>query len=175
MKYARIERERRFLLRRLPDGIDPHRRFRRITDIYIPNTRLRLRRVESDDGLKKEWKLTQKYRDGDSPPFQTVITNIYLSEAEYETLARLGGAILRKRRYQMDHDGRRFAIDVFEGELEGIILAEVEGATDDEIENLSVPPFAVQDVTGVEFFTGGRLACATREEVQRELRERLVW
>jgi hypothetical protein len=50
MKYAVIERERRFLLSRLPDHLDPSVGFRRITDVYIPGTRLRLRHVETADG-----------------------------------------------------------------------------------------------------------------------------
>ena len=44
-KYARIERERRYVLRDLPEGLiraDPHVQ---ITDNYITATRLRIRKV----------------------------------------------------------------------------------------------------------------------------------
>lgn len=57
-KYARPERERRFLLNRFPDGVDVIR-IRRITDHYIEGTALRLRE-QSDDGGPMAFKLTQK-------------------------------------------------------------------------------------------------------------------
>ena len=44
-KYARIERERRFLLAGPPPAAAVTAR-RRITDRYLPGTRLRLRRID---------------------------------------------------------------------------------------------------------------------------------
>ena len=44
-KYAQIERERRFLLVRQPPPAAATGR-RRITDRYLPGTRLRLRRID---------------------------------------------------------------------------------------------------------------------------------
>jgi hypothetical protein len=44
--YARIERERRFLLERLPAGIDASD-FERIHDVFIEGTHLRLRTVRA--------------------------------------------------------------------------------------------------------------------------------
>ena len=57
-KYARIERERRFLVRRFPErqlilGV------RRIMDRYIEGTNLRLRE-QNDEGQPTVFKLTQK-------------------------------------------------------------------------------------------------------------------
>jgi hypothetical protein len=48
-KYARVERERRFLLAGPPPA-PAVTASRRITDRYLPGTRLRLRRVECLDG-----------------------------------------------------------------------------------------------------------------------------
>jgi hypothetical protein len=59
MKYARTERERRFLLQRLPDGLPVA--YRRIRDWYLDGTRLRLRCVEDGDGNVLDLKLGQKY------------------------------------------------------------------------------------------------------------------
>ena len=58
-KYARVERERRFLLARPPPA-PAVIASRRITDRYLPGTRLRLRRVDHLDGGTCEFKLTQK-------------------------------------------------------------------------------------------------------------------
>jgi hypothetical protein len=57
-KYARIERERRFLLDHFPSSANVVRA-RRITDRYIDGTGLRLRE-QSDDSGPTVFKLTQK-------------------------------------------------------------------------------------------------------------------
>src|SRR6516165_581582 len=57
-KYARIERERRFLLAQFPSSATVVRD-RRITDNYIEGTTLRLRKQCYSDGLTT-FKLTQK-------------------------------------------------------------------------------------------------------------------
>ncbi len=44
-KYARVERERRFLLRELPPGLRVSDAHTQITDNYLTGTRLRLRKV----------------------------------------------------------------------------------------------------------------------------------
>src|SRR5205809_4895951 len=77
-KYARIERERRYLLRDLPEGLtrtDPHLQ---ITDNYITGTRLRLRKVRDPQTNKWVVKFTQKFAANPNDLSRTVITNIYL-------------------------------------------------------------------------------------------------
>src|SRR5215467_12812255 len=59
-KYAQVERERRYLLRDLPEGItraDPHLQ---ITDNYMTGSRLRLRKVREPRTNKWIVKFTQK-------------------------------------------------------------------------------------------------------------------
>ena len=73
-----------------------------------------------------EWtlKLTQKHSP--SPPdfSRALITNIYLNQFEYETLSVFEANEIRKNRYLYEHEGRRYSIDVFLGDLRGLILAE---------------------------------------------------
>jgi len=54
MKYARIERERRFLLATPPAGIDLAAGYRQLDDLYLEGTRLRLRSVTAPDGALLE-------------------------------------------------------------------------------------------------------------------------
>ncbi|MCA9563244.1 MAG: hypothetical protein KC561_07135, partial [Myxococcales bacterium] len=61
-KYARVERERRFLLERLPTELDAAA-FHRIRDRFLEGTNLRLRRVEMPDGSHLVTKLGQKLLD----------------------------------------------------------------------------------------------------------------
>jgi hypothetical protein len=96
-KYARIERERRFLLARFPEGITIVRT-RRITDRYIDGATLRLREQRHDGG-PVVFKLTQKVPAPGNGAQQGLITNIYLTEREFELIARLPAKSLSKIRY----------------------------------------------------------------------------
>lgn len=171
-KYARVERERRYLLRELPEGLrvnDPHTQ---IFDNYVTGTRLRLRKIRDPQRREWTWKLTQKFAP-DPPDFsRTLITNLYLSQYEYETLAVFEGNEIRKNRYPYEHAGRAFSIDVFLGALHGLVLAETEFDTDEELRDFPAPPFAVREVTNDEAFTGGRLVGLTIDDLRAELARR---
>ena len=143
-KYARFELERRWLLTSLPDGADAGAA---IYDRYIEGTRLRLRRVGS------EHKLAQKEAASAPDYAVTVITNIYLSREEYDVLAVLPALELRKRRHHLG----RYSIDVFEDDLAGLVLAETEFASEEEMRAHPDPQFAVRDVSGDIRYTGGWL------------------
>jgi CYTH domain-containing protein len=171
-KYARIERERRFLLRELPEGLTRASEHVQITDNYITNTRLRLRRIRVPATRKRKWKLTQKFAPDSSDFSRTVITNTYLSAQEYEVFSIFEGNELRKNRYSFEHEGRSFGIDVFLGALWGLILAETEFETDEEMRDFKLPSFAVADVTNDLLFTGGRLVELSFEEIRAELQRR---
>ena len=172
MKYARTERERRYLLRELPPNLrvnDPHAQ---IFDNYITGTRLRLRKIRVPERREWTWKLTQKFAPDPADLSRTVIANIYLSQIEYETLAVFEGNELRKNRYPYEHAGRRFSVDVFLGALHGLVLAETEFDTDEELRDFPPPPFAAREVTNEELFTGGRLVELTADDIRAELARR---
>jgi 3-isopropylmalate/(R)-2-methylmalate dehydratase large subunit len=61
-KYARVERERRFLLRELPPGLRVNDAHTQIFDNYLTGTRLRLRKIRAPREREWTWKLTQKFR-----------------------------------------------------------------------------------------------------------------
>ena len=165
-KYARIERERRFLLGHLPDelsSVSPHTA---IYDRYIHDTRFRLRQIVASDSKTVTCKLTQKYVHTPGNFASVVITNTYLTELEYRTFAMLAADELRKDRYRYIADGQQYAIDCFHGELAGLILAEIEFASDQDLSTFRPPTFVLADVTGEEAVTGGRLCGFTAAELQ---------
>lgn len=163
-KYARIESERRFLLKTVPPDLDEGAGSR-ITDHYWVGTRMRLRLIESLNGKVIQRKLTQKYFDPDLPPEDTVITNIYLSEEEYRMFSQIEGLPLSKRRYKYLHGGSGYSIDAFEGELAGLVLAELH-AGQGVLPAGAVPGFAVEEVTAESVFTGGALVGTSAETLQ---------
>jgi CYTH domain-containing protein len=167
-KYARIERERRFLLAAPPPQETMTGR-RQITDRYLPGTRLRLRRVDWADGTT-EFKFTQKI-PGDRPARpgyrRGLITNTYLSEAEYDLLAGLPADVLTKTRWSAPP----LAIDLFDPPRQGLVLAEIEFTSDEAAEAFVVPEAAVAEVTSDARFAGGTLARTGRPELVAWLRE----
>jgi CYTH domain-containing protein len=171
-KYARTERERRFLLRELPEGLTRASEHVQIWDNYITNTRLRLRKIRIPQTKQWKLKLTQKFAPEAQDFSRTIITNTYLSATEYEVLSVFEGNEIRKNRYPFEHEGRAYSIDVFLGALWGLILAETSFETDEEMDGFTMPPFAVLEVTGDEMFTGGRLVDLTADEIRAELGRR---
>ena len=171
-KYERVERERRFLLTELPEGFDLRADHAQITDNYITGTRLRLRKVRRVSTNEWTLKLTQKHAPQPPDFSRTLITSIYLNEYEYETLSVFEGNELRKNRYPFEHEGRRYSVDVFLGPLRGLVLAETDFETDEEMETFAPPAFAFLEVTREEMFTGARLVELTAEEIRRELARR---
>ena len=172
-KYVRVERERRFLLRDLPEGVLLADEHAQITDNYVSNTRLRLRKSRWVPTNEWSLKLTQKHTPAPPDFTRTLITTIYLNLAEYEVLSIFEANELRKNRYYHRHEGRLYSVDVFLGDLLGLILAETDFDTDEEMDAFTTPPpFAVADVSRDEMFTGGRLVYLTAEEIREELRRR---
>ena len=168
-KYARVERERRFLLQDLPEGLsraDPHVQ---ITDNYITGTRLRLRKVRDPKTNKWTIKFTQKFAPDPRDLSRTIITNTYLNALETESLAISDANEIRKNRYHFDYEGHTFAIDMFLGDLFGLVLAEVSFASDAEMENFLPPSFAIAEVTNNETFSGGRLSELTFADIKEEV------
>jgi CYTH domain-containing protein len=150
-RYAHTEREQRWILGQRPD--DLHQPVS-IVDLYIANTRLRLRRMEQDGVVV--YKLGQKVRVSPQDPEMVKLTNVYLSEPEHAIVARLGGAEIRKTRWRWSRPERPVVVDEFHGHLAGLILAELELQPDDP--RMTSPPLALADVTDDDRFSGGTLA-----------------
>ena len=171
-RYARVERERRYLLRDLPEGMtraDPHLQ---ITDNYIPGTRLRIRKVREPRSNRWTVKFTQKFAPDPNDLSRTIITNTYLNALEAEVFASYNTNEIRKNRYPFEFEGRKFSVDMFLGDLFGLVLAEVSFETDEELDNFPKPPFALLEVTNEPLFTGGRLCELTFSDVRAEIAER---
>ncbi len=160
-KYARPERERRFLIE---DEVPPGEAARLIEDRYLDGLRLRLRRVTR--GGQSVYKLTQKVRPAESDPSEVLITNMYLSEREYARLSMLPGSVVVKTRAVVAASTHDFVIDEFQRPLHGLRLAEVEVGDLDE--HLDLPTWLRHEVTYDDRFSGGHLALLDEEQL-REL------
>ena len=172
-KYACLEVEYRYLLNRVPEDLLDNANSWLITDHYFPNSRLRLRHMKSVSGNEDIYKLTQKYRTETQDTYETTITNIYLTEAEYKLLESLEAKILQKKRYPYTMPNYSLSIDVFEGRHQGLILAEMELENKAEVNPFVLPSFVIKEVTDDPFFTGGKLVTMTDEEFKHGLSQRI--
>ena len=158
----------------LPEGItrvDPHLQ---ITDNYITGTRLRIRKVREPRTNKWTVKFTQKYAPDPNDLSRTIITNTYLNALEAEVLSVFDTNEIRKNRYPFEFDGRQFSVDMFLGDLFGLLLAEIGFDTDEDLDSFPKPPFALLDVTNDPLFTGGRLCELTFADVRKEIMPRIT-
>jgi CYTH domain-containing protein len=152
LKYAQIERERRYVVRAIPDGVSY---VDEIDDAYIEGTRLRLRRVSSQGEVTR--KLGHKVRLG-AGPREVASTALYLDDAEWDQLATLPTRRLHKRRHHIVREGHTFAVDEFP---DGTLLAEFD---DGDGAPTGVPAWleVVADVTDDEEWTGAGRAARAR-------------
>ncbi len=96
MKYAHIERERRYLVLGSEDKNTPMRNLL-IYDRYLIESSLRLRRIE-EEGRSIVFKLGQKIRIGEDHALKIAHTTIYITENEFNALLALPAKVLVKKR-----------------------------------------------------------------------------
>jgi hypothetical protein len=87
-----------------------------------------------------------------------LITTIYLDEAEHSVLSALPGSGLTKTRYSVPP----FGVDVFTGNLAGLLIAEIEFENAEEEKQCQIPPDVIAEVTADPRLSGGRLALTKR-------------
>ena len=167
-----IELERTFLAKKIPDlsnckGIE-------IIDVYIPKNRehptLRIRKFGDMFELTKK----EPLKDASVQKEQT----IPLSKEEFEELSGLVGKRTEKVRFYFEHGGRKAEIDIFKGDLEGLVLVDFEFENEREKDSFVMPGFCLVDVTHEEFVAGGMLCGKKYSDIENDLRkfgyERLV-
>lgn len=176
-KTYRTELRRVFLLENLPEPLTRASHHLQVFDNYIDNTRLRLRSIRSPETKEWSWILQQNLPLENSG--QWAISEIHLDENEHRAFELFEGREVkknervqtnevRKNRYFYKSNGREFEIDLFLGELWGLILAQIVFQTIEEMRELIMPPFAVREVTDNKFFTGKNLVGKTFADVKTE-------
>ena len=113
--------------------------------------------------------VTYKFTQKISTPAGTpgLISTLYLSEAEYAALLPIPAATLRKIRSSFPP----FGVDVFEGPLLGLVLAEIEFENAEDEAAFQPPAEAVAEVTTKVRFTGGRLVTMSADQTAELLAE----
>ncbi len=169
-EHALLKRTRRFLLQDLPEGLTRASPHLQITDNYLTGTRLRLRKVRDPQTNKWTVAFTQEYAPNPTELSRTLITTTYLTAHEYEMLSIFEANEIRKNRYQCEYAERKVVVDMFIGDLLGLVLAEVGFESDEELEGFEPPSFALAEITNDETFSGGSLACLNFDHIRAEVK-----
>ena len=88
---------------------------------------------------------------------------VELDETQFEALwPATEGRRLRKRRYVIPYGNFEIELDVYGGELEGLVIAEVEFESEEQADRFGPPGWFGREVTGEDAFTNRSLATRGR-------------
>ena len=136
-------------------------------DIYIPlastHPILRIRKRGTTYEITKK----QPIEEGDAS--RQLETTIPLTVEEYTALSSLQGKRVHKMRYYYSYEGRCYEIDVFQDDLNGLGLVDVEFSTQEEKEAFQPPPFCLVDVTQEDCIAGGMVCGKTYADIEERL------
>ena len=151
-----MEIERKFLIYEAPEGYQSYP-FHTIEQAYLcTEPVVRIRREDS------EYYLTYKGKG----LLAREEFNLPLTPESYaHLLTKIDGNILTKKRYLLPVDGRpdlTIEFDIFEGHFSGLMLAEVEFASEEDANAFVPPAWFSKDVTMSGEYQNSRLATCSR-------------
>lgn len=97
--------------------------------------------------------------------------NLPLTEEAYShLLAKHDGIIITKKRYEIpERDGLTIELDVFEGEYDGLILAEVEFGSEEQALAYTPPEWFGKDVSSSPEYHNSTLSCGlSKDTIMRQ-------
>lgn len=163
-----IERERTFLLKYLPKDLQNFPK-EEVIDLYIPKNvehpKIRIRKVGEKMFITKKVGVP-----GDDNSIKQE-TTIPLEKHEYQGFMSTQGKLLSKIRYQYSWQGRAGELDVFQGDLFGLVMIDFEFETQEELQVFAMPEFCLADITQERAIAGGLLAGKKYEEIQPILKK----
>jgi adenylate cyclase len=152
------EIERKFLIRGSIYNIVDTKAYaqaRVIEQCYLDKTgdwTIRVRRYTNLLGDFLEAKQTMKRKVTDR---KCIELEVSISQSEFEMVASLCGPMLRKRRWEVPHEGHVWHVDSFE-QFDGLVVAEIELEHEDE--EFVCPPWLGKEVTHKKRYRNRQMA-----------------
>ncbi len=156
------EIELTFLAKKLPNEIKnivPEY----MEDFYIPeNSKFPVLRLRNKN---KKYEITKKtpVRPGDYS--EHTEHTILLTETEFLSLTKASNRKVSKKRFKTKINGYTADVDVFVGDLKGLVLIDFEFINNKEKENFILPSCCLVDVTQERTILGGQLAGKKYEDI----------
>lgn len=150
-----MEIERKFLIDSLPENLAEYPSWLLEQAYLCRKPVVRVRREEH--GEDKQYILTYKSQG----MMVREEYNLPLDEDAYLHLReKADGRVIRKKRYRIPIDQKlTIELDVFEGELEGLVLAEVEFPDEETAKNWQPPQWFCREVTYEPTYHNSNLSC----------------
>ncbi|SRR5258706_1421564 len=161
-----IELEKTYLAKFLPKDLFAVKK-KELIDIYIPLSALHPKLRIRKKGDKYE--ITKKTKLSENDSSRQLEETIPLTGEEFEALSVAPGKKLRKIRYEYPYGGKIAEIDVFQDDLEGLVLIDFEFGTIQEKNDFQIPDFCLVEVTQEEFIAGGMLCGKKYRDIQEDL------
>lgn len=158
-----LEIEKTYLVKKIPINLSDYKSHQ-IKQGYISSTPSPLRIRKNDN----EFELTKKLpiKEGDFSMAEEI--NIPLTENEFNKLWPLVEKYLEKTRYYLPLENNLIAeINIYKGDLEGLIFVEVEFKSETEMELFKSPDWFGKDVTQDDFSANSFLAGKTFLEIKK--------
>ncbi len=163
-----VELERTFLVKEIPSDLKDAAN-KEMIDIYYPKESehpvLRLRK----NGEKYEMTKKEPAKEGDASTM--IEQTIKLTPEEYAALSQLPGKKVHKIRYAYTYNGHEGEIDIFQGDLAGLVLADFEFTTEEDKEAFTMPDFCLAEITQEQFTAGGMICGKTYADIADKLKE----
>jgi len=159
-----LEIEKKYLVSKLPEDLE-HYPAKQIEQAYLcVEPTVRIRRYGD------EYVLTYKSRQGVLQMEHVKACReieMPLTKEAYEHLCKKAdGRVIIKKRYHIPlSDGLTAELDIFEGELAGLVLAEVEFPSQSSIQKFCIPDWFGQDVSDDICYTNSYLSLADQKEL----------
>lgn len=162
-----LEIERTFLVKYLPENLKQFKS-KKLVDIYIPrktgHAAIRIRQ-QGDKFL-----ITKKTRAGSANELKE--ETIVITEEDFNIFKSMQKAgTIEKTRYYYPYKNHIVEIDIFDGRHKGLVLAEIEFNSMEELNSSTIPDFCLADVTENEFVAGGLLCNISYNSLEPKLKE----
>ncbi len=160
------ELELTYLARELPAEL-ASKPSKLLVDVYYP--------IEDPHPLVRirqkgdSYEITKKVMANGDDSSHMIEHTIQLTAQEFAALAAAPGKRIAKRRYDFEYQGRKAEIDVFEGELSGLVVVDFEFTDREDQLAFQMPDFCLADVTQEAFIAGGKLAGKSYADIQSDL------
>jgi CYTH domain-containing protein len=160
------EIETTYLAHSLPEAIKGLEG-RTIVDTYFPvnvvHPHLRIRQKNGS------YVLTKKTQVNPDDAGAQIEENVELTKDEFDALNAGNGKTVAKIRYEVPLGEHIAEVDVFTGDLEGLVLVDVEFPSPEARDAFVKPDFCGADVTQEDFIAGGMLAGKTLQDILPDL------
>jgi CYTH domain-containing protein len=160
------ELERTYLAKEIPEGLQKCKH-KEIIDIYIPKSRIHPTLRIRKNGDSYEITKKEPVSEGDSS--DQIEQTIELTKEEFDELTKLDGKRAHKVRYFFPYGNKTAEIDVFQGELKGLVLVDFEFDSEEEKSSFEMPDFCMVDVTQEKFVAGGMLCGKAYRDIELPL------